>query len=748
MIEIETYDEYMDVQYIINDATNISWSTHYGENGSGYGYLRFALPREVGIGYKDIGIGYRIKVRKYLNTILFDGQIRGIQESFSNGAGKISVSCLGWIAIAGDDEVNEAYCDKRINQWDLASAVPKWGIRPDLFSTSSNAGGLYIAAGNGKEFNAQDYVYYKYTAPGDSGYSQRIKCDVSICLGNGVLFDAEIASVDATNGYVYYTSDAGESHIDTGMELYNINQDKSATISAINTSTNRITVSEAGDISGWSASEDIVVYGPYFSAGITDISGAVITYGISMVGESNLAVGQMLANLTKKSTAEIQSVDTGANTITVTDEDHINGWGENDVIAVCAPYFEATISSISTSTIAYSSPVGERWASSATGWILHNVDQDNYATVQSWNAASNQLDVNDSFDISGWSATETIRIYSPFKAQVQDYNGAPYWPTVDVREGGVPQNHTSVDISLFVTPNDGWRLYFEGYLAGTANEYSFVNFTNIRAYAKTNDVTATFLVQEAIDALSSGDHGWSSDTDWVETSTKALEPAVFEFNTWEDVLSWACKYGDQNSDLLAWGLKLDDDKVVFLEPQTSANIDYVITRELSNMDASIDAQDAYQSVRGVYEDKLGERQLTSWASDSDAYLNKMYVRKKTIELDVVDTDSEASDLVQLYLSSNKEPKRSARYRVSGALTQFGLPVSADEVQATGRLMLVQDWRSVLNSGSDLTDEWTTERVVVVEVDYDNMTASVTPANARDDFERYMRELVRIAEGRR
>ena len=46
MIEIETYDPVTGRQYFIPDATGLRWSTHYSEEGSGYGYLQFSLPRQ------------------------------------------------------------------------------------------------------------------------------------------------------------------------------------------------------------------------------------------------------------------------------------------------------------------------------------------------------------------------------------------------------------------------------------------------------------------------------------------------------------------------------------------------------------------------------------------------------------------------------------------------------------------------------------------------------------------------------
>ena len=82
MISIETYDSNNN-QYLIDDALSIKWSNHYSHEGSGYGYFTFDLKRQTGFTYNDITLGNRLTCRKYLNTILFDGQIRKVEEMSS-----------------------------------------------------------------------------------------------------------------------------------------------------------------------------------------------------------------------------------------------------------------------------------------------------------------------------------------------------------------------------------------------------------------------------------------------------------------------------------------------------------------------------------------------------------------------------------------------------------------------------------------------------------------------------------------
>ena len=46
----------VEYKYNITDAKIKGWSSHYGEEGGGFGYLRFSVERPVGSNNSDIGI--------------------------------------------------------------------------------------------------------------------------------------------------------------------------------------------------------------------------------------------------------------------------------------------------------------------------------------------------------------------------------------------------------------------------------------------------------------------------------------------------------------------------------------------------------------------------------------------------------------------------------------------------------------------------------------------------------------------
>ncbi len=80
-------------------------------------------------------------------------------------------------------------------------------------------------------------------------------------------------------------------------------------------------------------------------------------------------------------------------------------------------------------------------------------------------------------------------------------------------------------------------------------------------------------------------------------------------------------------------------------------------------------------------------------------------------------------------------------------TDQGKTVPIDEIQATGGIVLIRDWRAVESgiSGTDIRDNFTKEQIVIVEINYDRKSAKLTPASARSEFERYIAELARISE---
>jgi len=141
---------------------NLRWSNHYGAEGSGFGYLMFSLDRKLGHDYPDINFGYRVILRKYLSTILFDGQIRKITENQAD-RDKIEITALGWNVLFEDDVYNAVYSDTRLNRWE-GSEEPSGSFRPDAFDYDLQDR-IRLKPRRGMDYTANDYTHVRYTMP-------------------------------------------------------------------------------------------------------------------------------------------------------------------------------------------------------------------------------------------------------------------------------------------------------------------------------------------------------------------------------------------------------------------------------------------------------------------------------------------------------------------------------------------------------------------------------------------------------
>ncbi len=747
-VSIESTDD-LGRQHVVTDASNMQWSSHYGEEGGGFGYLRYTLERKIGVSYPDIGFGYRQILRKHATTILFDGQIRQVEESSSPSGDVIKITALGWAVVAEDDDILRAFCDKRLAKWHPPSEIPGHVFRPDQFATGSNAVGLYIGASTQSVItNAYTEIRYDFF-PGE--IAERIKLDLSMSLGSGVNWDGRVSSTGA--GTVVWKDATDETYIANNMKLFNSTQNQEVNIDSFDAGTNTFTVT--GSILSWVVDDELSIFGPRFKSKVVSTSSDVVSYDDTFgFGESLIANGDTLINVNKKSVATIGSFSTGANTITVTDEDHISGWQFEDVIIITSPMFLSDVSSVASDVVTYGPTIiGERVVGAATGWVLHNTTADEWATIQSWNIASDQVTVTAAGDVSSWSAGNDLRIYAAYGVEILKWTPTlvtVLWPppaTSDFREGTKVRDRTSLDILADAGTQTAFILRFENYLGGSGDETSFAQFSNVRVYSTTETIDITMLGKYTVQQLSAVGHDLNSDETDIATISHIIEPMVYEFATLKEAMSEAAAYGDGSLAPVAWGIRLDDKKKMYVEVQDKTTISYIIRRSGPvSASASGDVQESLQKVRAVYSDKLGEQQVTAYVEDVDARFSGHF-RAGSVHVENTDTDAEATNFVTLFLQENKTPKISSRYSAKeGAIFgPHGVPIPFDEVKATGRSIRIEDWRSVETGDSTrLRDSWTTEQLVAVEINYDQKSVNLVPGSAKKTFERYMAELSRLA----
>lgn len=194
----------------IPGALRRRWSSHYGPDGSGFGYLMFSLDRKIGYDYRDIKFGYRVQLRKYLNTGLFDGQIRKITENQAD-PDRIDVTALGWNVTAGDDAYNWVFCDTRYMQW-RGSETASGSFRPDLFDYDLQDR-IQFKPRRGVDYSADDYTRVRYTFQFGE-VAERIKFDYDVALPASWPGKIEVRDSD---GNVLFSKTATESG--TGQNL-------------------------------------------------------------------------------------------------------------------------------------------------------------------------------------------------------------------------------------------------------------------------------------------------------------------------------------------------------------------------------------------------------------------------------------------------------------------------------------------------------------------------------------------------
>ena len=97
-------------------------------------------------------------------------------------------------------------------------------------------------------------------------------------------------------------------------------------------------------------------------------------------------------------------------------------------------------------------------------------------------------------------------------------------------------------------------------------------------------------------------------------------------------------------------------------------------------------------------------------------------------------------MVDLWLSENAKPKEAGSLSVRGNVYRpDGRLVPFDEVQPTGGLVQVQEWRALeaTLSSTDYRDKKTTFALAGVRVDEDMRTVELIPRATSDEFTRQM-----------
>ena len=214
-------------------------------------------------------------------------------------------------------------------------------------------------------------------------------------------------------------------------------------------------------------------------------------------------------------------------------------------------------------------------------------------------------------------------------------------------------------------------------------------------------------------------------------------------------MNWACKFGGADNALLAWGVRLDDQRTVYLEEQDLTTVKYYVRRR-SGLTTQVkgDLRQSHQKLYGVYTDSDRQVQRTAdiAASDVIADLGGHY-RRAAYKVQGQMDEATALRVVQMALDEGSMPKVTTSFTVSDQIyTATGKPVSVDEIQAGG-IVVVDDFRAreATLAGDDYRTEWASFQLVGVEIDEDAGEARLIPAGDRQEFEQFLTKLAAMKE---
>lgn len=253
-------------------------------------------------------------------------------------------------------------------------------------------------------------------------------------------------------------------------------------------------------------------------------------------------------------------------------------------------------------------------------------------------------------------------------------------------------------------------------------------------------------VAEIVAAHMRDNYSFSSDLSHIETIGFALPQAAFDTDVpLNEVMNEVAQYGDSLLNPLAWGTYLDDTDRMFLEVQDLSTIVYKI-ENADNLSVAGDLVDSFQKVYGKYTDTLGQEQRSGVysATPQITALGGLY-RKSVIEFDRDVTEAQANQALQLALVENREPKISTDFSIKEyiQLPQGGM-VPIEEIRAGGIIQIPTFRAAEAKLLDDKRKGFYSFMLSKVEVNLDSGQATLTPAENKSSFEKYMEVLKRLS----
>jgi hypothetical protein len=299
---------------------------------------------------------------------------------------------------------------------------------------------------------------------------------------------------------------------------------------------------------------------------------------------------------------------------------------------------------------------------------------------------------------------------------------------------------TWVELRLNFTATDGTNYA----LGEDVDDIVWAELTNVRVYAETTgDVTGLVIFQKLVSEASASDHGLSSGTADLDDPGLTLEPAVFDADwSLEKVAQWVARFGDSDGNALAWGVRFDDQRTIFLEVQDRETVGYSVRREAQvRAETAGDWQQSWQQRYGVYRDADGIVQRTADVVDQETIDNLGgFARRSDLQVMVTTDPAVVGSLLDIAIAEQGPIRSKSSLQVTGfAQTANAGDVFCELMQA-GSMVRVEDFRAreaALEVTFNLSDTFTTGMGVIIEVDAVRHTAKISLGEETETLVRYL-----------
>lgn len=336
-----------------------------------------------------------------------------------------------------------------------------------------------------------------------------------------------------------------------------------------------------------------------------------------------------------------------------------------------------------------------------------------------------------------WGGTAEMRVRTSaaedFLSQTADGSGS-FDENVAV---GAP---TWVELQLLFTAAAG-----TSYAMGDEeDDIAWAMLENVKVFAEdTTDVTAQAIFEKLVEVASQDEHGLDGSTADVDDPGLNLEPAVFD-SDWslEKIATWAAKFGDLGGDPLAWGIRFDAQRRIFLETIDRLSIGYSVRREAQvQAETAGDWQQSWQKRYAVYRDADGVVQRTADEEDEET-IEALggYARRSEMSVSVTTDPVVVGSLLELAIAEQGPMRTKSSLSVSGFVQTENQGDVFCELMQAGEMVRVQDFRAreaELAAIFDLSDTYTTGLAAVVEVDATNHVARVVLGTESETLARYL-----------